>query len=104
MEGGLNMERNNNRTTGAELIARERQEQIVKHGFDETKDQHYYANGELLDAANFCLGTSAFPSNWNEMYADKIMKKNKIDKLKVAGALIAAEMDRLISLGMQSED
>lgn len=98
------MQRNNNQTTGAELIARERNEQIVKHGFDETRDTQYYAEGELIDAANFCLGTSAFPSNWNKIYAEKIMKKNKLDKLKVAGALIAAEMDRLISLGMKSED
>lgn len=89
---------------GAELIARERQEQIHKHGFSAEQDTHYYGKGELIDAANFCLGTSTFPSNWNPEYADKISNKNKVDRYKVAGALLAAEIDRLISLGMESED
>lgn len=93
-------------TKGVELIAQERDEQINKHGFDETRDTQYYANAELVQATLFSIKPNlfSFPKNWNPIYAEKIEKKNLLDRYKVAGALIAAEMDRLISMGYKSED
>ncbi len=93
-------------TKGALLIANERDEQIIKHGFSAEKDTEFYNNAELVQAALFSLHPEifAFPGNWNVIYKDKIINKNLLDRYKVAGALIAAEIDRLISLGYDSED
>lgn len=82
--------------TGIELIVEERQEQIEKHGFDVTQDQ-YYSKQELLKAALFSIDPSIFewPYNWEEKFRDKILHKSKVERLKVAGAFIAAEIDRM---------
>src|SRR5687768_4545537 len=82
--------------TGAELIAEERREQIEKHGFDIKNDEHY-SNNELIKAALFCINPYQFewPFYWGESFRDKILAKQDItDRLKVAGALIAADIDR----------
>lgn len=87
--------------TGIELIAEERREQIEKHGFSVANDWMYYKNGELKQAALFYLNPSIFawPDSWDEgYYKDKIALKDEINKLRVAGALIAAEIDRLLPL------
>jgi hypothetical protein len=84
--------------TGIELIAIERQEQIEKHGFDKDHDEEM-SNGQLKDAAAYLLTgeLSCFPKDWDEKYHLKFRSKfgNEIETLKVAGALIAAEIDRL---------
>ena len=83
--------------TGVELIAIERQEQIEKHGFDVTKDQGY-SKGELIKAALFAINPNQFewPYYWMEEFRNKILAKTtEIERLKVAGALIAAEIDRI---------
>jgi len=84
--------------TGIELIAQERQEQIEKHGWDLKSDQDYSKN-ELIKAALFCLNSNNFewPFYWDEKFRNKILDKDKIGQLKVAGAFIAAEIDRLQS-------
>jgi hypothetical protein len=85
--------------TGIELIAEERREQIEKHGFSLELDAEYYKNNELIEAAHFALqpnhpGTR-WPDVWDITFAEKIKNKNRVGQLKVAGALIAAEIDRL---------
>ena len=84
-------------STGAELIYVERLEQINKHGWDET--DHNYVNGELLKAALFCIdyGKFEWPLGWDEHFKNKIFNKDRIGQLKVAGAFIAAEIDRLLA-------
>lgn len=98
---------------GAALIAAERWEQINKHGFD-VKNDADYGRGELVQAARATLllyvnYTKSFPaaytqdvatvwpwqSDFGMSFFEKIKHKPDIDKLKVAGALIAAEIDRL---------
>jgi hypothetical protein len=86
--------------SGIELIAEERQEQIEKHGFtNEYQREHpeYYSKGELVDAACYAmyLHNMIWPTDWNDMYKQKIYNKSYKDRLIVAGALIAAEIDRL---------
>ncbi len=81
---------------GIELIAEERKEQIEKHGWNLQTDSDY-SNEELLKAALFCIDQKRFewPWLWISKFRDKILQKSRVDQLKVAGALIAAEIDRL---------
>ena len=89
--------KNMEQKTGAELIAQERHEQIHKHGWDANNDA-YYGNGELLKAALFSLDSNRFPwpLGWSLHFEEKIKNKDRIGQLKVAGAFIAAEIDRQI--------
>lgn len=85
--------------TGAKLIAKERKEQIEKHGYDSENDAYYY-NGELIDAATRLIDGSrqmrnAPPNEWDEEIWQKMFDKPYKDRLIIAGALIAAEIDRL---------
>jgi hypothetical protein len=88
----LNKNMNENYSKGAGMIAQERFEQINKHLWNHSE----YKDGELLQAALFCINPSQFtyPISWRSDYKDKIFKKKRIDQLKVAGAFIAAEIDR----------
>lgn len=81
--------------TGIELIAEERQEQIVKHGFNAEHDDQY--NMELRDASVYLLtgNPSYFPSDWSVEWKLKFDSKGYKEQLIVAGALIASEIDRL---------
>ena len=86
--------------TGIELIARERQEQIEKHGHTVELDVFHNNNDELLMAARGLIDHKygLIPDSWyNDKNHDvnKMMKKSIVDRLVIAGALIAAEIDRL---------
>jgi hypothetical protein len=96
--------------TGIELIAQERKEQIEKHGFTFEKYDQYYVNGELLQAACFCLEQAntkqyfvrpeddikaIWPKNWDISFKNKIIAKSRVCKLIVAGAFFMAENDRV---------
>jgi len=85
--------------TGAELIAAERTRQIKREKFTaEHDDQH--TSSELLQAAicyaengsDFCLGADGVTWPWA---ATDWKPTGKIENLVKAGALIAAEIDRL---------
>jgi len=82
--------------SGVELIAEERQEQLEKHGLKPEHDDEY-TKGELIAVAlciisnNYCK----WPEGWSLYYMEKFMAKKGTEALKVAGALIAAEIDRL---------
>lgn len=96
--------------TGVEMIADERQlKQIEKHGF--TAEHHamhpeWYGNGQLIDAANMIsaydekeLGNQVYrticPLNWDLVWWQKLCDKPQIERLAIAGAFLAAEIDRL---------
>jgi len=81
--------------TGIEEIAKERKEQIQKHGFSIDHDVNYYTEGQLVDAAvGLLTDNSNAPDNWNVAQYNKMIGKSGIEKLIIAGALIAAEIDR----------
>lgn len=88
---------------GLYLITKERNEQILKHGFDYVHDKSPgHCSGELVGAAIYLLAKvprgaqlGRWPETWDKKYKEKFDQKNQIDKLAVAGALIAAEIDRL---------
>lgn len=81
---------------GIELITKEREEQLKKHGFSKDHDSEH-TGAELVLAALYVLTDQDefFPTNWNQSFKEKLSNKNPIDALKVAGALLAAEIDRL---------
>ncbi len=81
--------------TGIELIAQERKEQIEKHGHDAQDWQ----SGQLIVAAQASIlgNPKAFPKWWqeNSPFVDKICAKPLKERLVIAGALLAAEIDRI---------
>lgn len=85
--------------TGIQLIARERQEQIEKHGFSIERDLSYKSQ-ELKYAAMYllCGMSSFFPRTWAAKFQFAFDRKTELEKLVVAGALIAAEIDRINGL------
>lgn len=87
--------------TGLDLIAAERRRQIEEEGWSLEHDQGH-ANGELAEAAA-CYASlenrSLHEWPWGSM-AWKPSPENRIRELAKAGALIAAELDRL--LGVES--
>lgn len=80
-----------------ELINEERVEQIEVHGFTIDHDKKRNSKGQLAKAAAFVLTKDPyhFPSDWSEEWYNKLSKKKGVEALKVAGALIAAEIKRL---------
>lgn len=103
--------------TGVELIAKERQRQIEKEGWSFKKDIKTHPNGELAMAATCYLldyfgnqvpETRAYYRNQaitNWPWAEEWWKptpKDPIRQLTKAGALVAAEIDRLQRSGKAS--
>lgn len=85
--------------TGIELIAQERKEQIEKHGYNTDSDQKYN-NHEIAIVARELLdyhpSIHGLPASWrNSLVAHKMCSKSYKERLIIAGALIAAEIDRL---------
>ena len=98
--------------TGLELIAQERAEQIEKHARTIDADVKYNKTGELsfAAAALSCpnpasMGLSAAndyscPTGWDVKIWTKMILKPYKERLIIAGALIAAELDRLQAGGV----
>jgi hypothetical protein len=89
--------------TGVELIAKERHEQFEKHGRtieedvrNNTKEQLSRAAKNLLELRPHRIGC---PDGWSEEIWQKMASKPYKERLIIAGALIAAELDRLINTG-----
>jgi len=85
---------------GIAMITTERAEQIHKHGFDTEHDKQH-TGGELLEVARSLiylrLDWTVYPVDWPVELFHKINKKSRVEQLAVAGALIAAEIDRQLA-------
>lgn len=108
--------------TAIELISKERQRQVEKEGWTQQHDDFYH-NGSMalaLASASYALDVASRESTWDESwkkiykeYADKIFPFDReffkptpndtIRQLVKAGALIAAEIDRLQRLEQLNE-
>jgi len=90
--------------TGIELIAQERAEQIEKHGRSIKQDAELNDRGQLLYAAKILAGAiypnvrELPPYGWDNNIGGYMCAKPQQERLVIAGALIAAEIDRLNSL------
>lgn len=98
--------------TGAEMIVAERRRQIEKERFDATHDSQHeshelawaaccYAAPEPIFKCEYPYGpregyafVNPWPEDWDEEW-DKRDKHSDVRRLVIAGALIAAEIDRL---------
>jgi hypothetical protein len=90
--------------TGIERIAAERKRQIEEEGFTAEHDDEW-CKAELARAA-VCYTTpygfvglvaNVWPHNWKKEWF-KPLPTNQIRNLEKAGALIAAEIDRLLRM------
>lgn len=91
---------------GVDLIDLERKRQIYVEGFSLGRDSIYNNNGELAEAASAyaypifsqeCENIPLqFPNNWEHKWW-KPSPDDRIKELTKAGALIAAEIDRLLN-------
>lgn len=91
--------------TGIELIAQERAEQIEKHGRTLLDDVVNNQHGELAQVAKYlCTKYSPeqeYPRNWSQEFKFRIDRnKTQKQRLIIAAALLAAEIDRLNALGL----
>lgn len=85
---------------GIDLIAEERAEQIEKHGFSITGDQANNPDKQLSMAASLLLiptGAEGIPEppGWNSEKWQKMLAKPYPERVKIAGAFCAAELDRI---------
>jgi len=88
---------------GIHLIAEERSEQINKHGRTIASDFQQNENGQLAIGAMMLLAvdfeegidSASYPQGWDHDLCAKMLAKNYKDRLVMAGALIAAEIDRI---------
>ena len=90
--------------TGIELIAIERQEQIDKHGRTIESDIANNKAYQLTEAAAvLCTEKvrsskqrfSLMPDDWDDEISLKMCRKSRKERLIIAGALIAAELDKI---------
>lgn len=85
-------------TTGIELIAKERKEQVIKHGISIEDDAGQNSDCELSNGAIAVLlaNIDEFPEKWDRKKCRKMMQKSYRKRLVIAGALLAAELDRIL--------
>lgn len=98
--------------SGIELIAKERHEQIEKHGRSVESDAAFNGDGQLLDGIMLLISNVAMkrmgielpkeafedlkPDTWGREACWKLMAKPEIEQLQIIGAFAAAEIDRLL--------
>lgn len=84
--------------TGTQLIADERREQLEKHGLDGTGDDKYKEGQLAIEAAMLTVRTlnASVVTVIPGACGLGCKQMSRIHQLKVAGALIAAEIDRLL--------
>jgi hypothetical protein len=85
------------RKSGDELISEERAEQVLKHNRPIAYDLRANQNGELISMAGALIHDAfdMIPATWDQIIAKHMMAKTYVQRLVIAGALIAAEIDRL---------
>jgi hypothetical protein len=87
--------------TGIELITQERKEQIEVHGKTPEYDHKHNLHRQLpyavaiLTNTFLLVGLHYIPINWDETAWRKIHDKSYIERLTIAGAFCAAEIDRV---------
>src|SRR5882757_6288440 len=96
--------------TGIDLIGKEREEQKNKHGRTIEQDIKNNCNRELSIAASALLDGPAdpdenildrYPKNWDEDVVRKMDNNSYKSRLIIAGALIVAELDRIVNVELE---
>lgn len=89
--------------TGIQLIQEERVDQMYKHGISMNDDFQRNNEGQLRMATSVLIMKGPFvtfvyqhpPKGWNIHIWKRLLEKPYKERLSIAGALIAAEIDRL---------
>ena len=108
--------------TGIGLIASERQRQLTHEGWDDSHDMEHSESELAVVAALYAVqgvrgvrvlkectpngeteepiysGIDAWPASWSDEW-DRRWTHKKLRRLVIAGALIAAEIDRILNEG-----
>ena len=84
--------------SGIGLIANERQEQITKHQQSILDDVNENPDGRLVNGAIRLLRLEEPPEGWDIDRFNKMKSKSRKERIIIAGALLAAELDRIIHL------
>jgi hypothetical protein len=90
-------------TNGLQMVVRERFEQLKKHGYTVAHDVEKNGSKELIMAVEALLSYSGdgdfgkFPGSWEVPLCQKMFEKPLIQRLAIAGALIAAQIDVLLN-------
>lgn len=88
--------RNDKTKTGDELIAIERESQILK-GYTISEDAKKYRNGQLVNLALALIHkvTSYAAPDWEPELVNRLVELPDEDRLIIAGTLLAAQVDVL---------
>jgi hypothetical protein len=98
--------------TGIDLIVKEREEQLGKHGYTLENDKKYNMHEMLVliefllkdpndaeaDELKVWLTTGHSGIKFTEAFIAKLEGKSRVEKYAIAGAFVAAEIDRLQSI------
>lgn len=90
-------------TPGLRAIAKERNKQIDKLKYTLDKDIEINNNEQLIEAAHYLLHKPGLtftkcPKGWDIKRWNKMLSKSIKERITIAGALLAAELDRLDKL------
>lgn len=89
---------------GVDLIKKEREEQVSKHRYTTEVDKEKNSLRELAQVARVLVSNEyldkrqallAMPADWDTEACLKIINKTYKERLIIAGALLAAEYDRV---------
>lgn len=90
--------------TGIEMITAERMDQVLKHGYTLEHDIIKNDNGQLEEGAAYLLSVDFgypgpsdddTPAGWDKDYYRKLLSKPRMERLAIAGAWVAAQIDIL---------
>lgn len=93
--------------TGAQLITDERREQILLHKKTVKHDVAANTKNELelaamrliMQVASKSVHLPSWPEHWDKSFCDKMDAKTDFEKIQIAGALLAASLDRRMAMG-----
>lgn len=93
--------------TGAQLITEERREQLQRHKrtveydvkTNTTRDLDLAAMRLIMLVVNESFDIPSWPEHWNKDICDKMDAKTDFEKIQIAGAFLAASLDRRMAMG-----
>lgn len=93
--------------TGAQLITDERREQIYRHkrtiaydvGANPSNELELAAQRLIMQVGTKSIVLPGWPEHWDKAICDKMDKKTEFEKIQIAGAFLAAALDRRMATG-----
>jgi hypothetical protein len=90
-------------TQGLLVVSKERLEQLHKHGRTVQSDVQHNDKKQLAHAASLLAAEEVnlfdVPYHWDTTIWNRMIEKPYAERIKIAAALLVAEVDRLIEIG-----